>query len=194
MNGLAQYSASPFTDPHWQESANILTFPNGYSPDGGSPRTYYRYGDMILVYLSAVTPDYRHLIQTSGWSTGGQPALDVGRRLNLTYRDRRYAVNRVTLFDATPYCRDYSESIQAFLSSSVDGRPCWVDNYVSSPGYSGGPVYPYFYDHVLNVWFATGAGSSPYGSADWWTKHRHAHEWYNTSISHENMSRFNSGV
>ena len=194
MNGLGQYSASPFADPHWLASANIVTFPDGYSRDFAGQGTYYQYGDMILVYLCAVAPDYRQLIQTSGWSTGGQPAIDVGRRLNLIYRDRRYAVNRVTLFDTTPYCRDYSESIRAYLSSSVDGEPCWVDNYVSSSGYSGGPVYPHFYDSVLNVWFETGVGSSPYGSADWWKKHRHAQEWYNESLSQENMRSFNSGV
>jgi hypothetical protein len=36
---------------------------------------------MIIVYLSSVAPDYRQPIQTSGWSTGGQPAIDVALRL-----------------------------------------------------------------------------------------------------------------
>ena len=82
---------------------------------------------MIIVYLSSVAPDYKMPIQASGVSTGGQPAVDLGTRLNLTYQDARYAVNRVTLLDAGINCRsykDYSESIAAFIASHVDGEQC----------------------------------------------------------------------
>ena len=190
--GQVQYSASPLTDPNWLDRANLLTFPKGYGPDTGSPGTYYRCGDMILTYLSAVAPDYRQPIQTCGWSTGGQPAIDVRRYLNLTYKDRRYAINRVTFFDTTPYCRDYSDSVHAYLGSSVDGEQCWVDNYVSSSGY-GPATYPFFYDNVLNFWFETGTGVAT-TSTEWWQKHRHAQEWYNNSLSKSNMNSFSSGI
>jgi parallel beta-helix repeat protein len=195
VNGLAVYSDCPLTSPEWLEKANVMSAPNGYSPDpGGGKRTYYQYGDMLLVYLSSVAPDYKQPIQTCGWSTGGQPAIDVGRHINLTYQDRRYAVNRVTFFDTTPYCRDYSDSILVFLSSSVDGEQCWIDNYVSSSAWNGYTTYPYFYNSVLNTWFETGAGSSAYGSSNWWKKHRHAQEWYNNSLGQANMNRHNSGL
>ena len=118
--------------PVWSSKANIIDFPYGYVPDVNSvdPLTYYRYGDMIIVYLSALAPDYKQPIQTMGWSTGGQPAVDVGLRLNLTYQDDRYAVNRITLLDATGICRDYSDSIKRFLDSSVDGESCWISAFV----------------------------------------------------------------
>ena len=101
-------------DESWAEKANIIGFsyygpdPNYIPDDIESPRTYYRCGDMIIAYLSSVAPDYEQPIQTMGHSTGGQPAIDVGIRLNITYADARYAVNHVTFLDATPYCRDYS--------------------------------------------------------------------------------------
>ncbi|MBC8217929.1 MAG: right-handed parallel beta-helix repeat-containing protein, partial [Planctomycetes bacterium] len=100
----------------------------------------------------------------------------------------------VTLFDATPYCRDYSERISQFLGSSVDGEQCWIDNYVSSSAWSSYTKYPYFYNNVLNIWFEKGMGGSAYGSAEWWRKHRHAQEWYNNSLSEDNLKDFNSGV
>ena len=55
---------------------------------------------MIIVFISKVAPNYAQPIQTMGWSTGGQPALDAGIRLNRVYKDRRYAVNHVTELDA----------------------------------------------------------------------------------------------
>jgi len=196
IKGTVEFSACPLTAPVWTEKANIISFPSGYRPDpGGGSRTYYRCGDMILVYLSKVAPDYRQLIQTSGWSTGGQPAIDVGRHLNLTYKDRRYAINRVTFLDATPYCRNYSNSIPAFLGSSVDGEQCWIDNYVSSSGCGGcGAAHPFFYNNILNMWFDKGPGISPYGSTTWLKKHRHAQEWYNNSLNEDNMNTFNYGL
>jgi hypothetical protein len=142
----------------------------------GSSRTYYGCGDMIIVYLSSVAPDYRMAIQTAGMSTGGQPAVDVGIRLNLTYQDARYAVNHVTLLDAGTNCRsykDYSESIAAFVASSVDGEQCWLDNYVSK--------HADFYPNVLNVGFDT-------------VDHTLALLWYESSWTNAESNKFNNGV
>ena len=173
--------------PAWYEKANIIS--SSYGPDSNArPLTYYHYGDMIIVYLSSVAPDYKKPIQTSGYSTGGQPAVDVGIRLNLTYADARYAVNRVTFFDATSYCRDYySESIIAFLDSSVDGEQCWVDTYASTTGGGGFGAYPPFHENVLNVWFPTAAGS-------WLQRHNLAQSWYRAPLTGSDMNKFNHGV
>jgi hypothetical protein len=162
----------------WISRANIIDFPYGYEPDpGGSTRTYYRYGDMILVYLSSVAPDYKQLIQTYGWSTGGQPAVDVGIRLNQIYADARYAVNHVTFLDAIPYCRNnYSEIVETFLGSSVDGEQCWIDNYVSTTG-----SQPNFHPNILNMKTQTSA-------------HPLAPSWYFSSFSGDDMNQFNNGV
>ena len=174
----------------WRDKANIIS-PPYYSPDSyvGGARTYYKYGDMIIAYLSSVAPDYKQPIQTSGYSTGGQPAVDVGIRLNLTYADTRYAVNRVTFLDATSYCREnYSESITAFLGSSVDGEQCWADAYVSTTSGGVHPVGPpFFHESVLNVWFPTATGS-------WLTRHELAPNWYRNSLEKSDMNQFNNGV
>ncbi|MCP4262902.1 MAG: hypothetical protein GY774_36135 [Planctomycetes bacterium] len=179
----------------WTEKANVISFPS-YGPDsGGVPRTYYKYGDMIIVYLSAAAPNYNQPIQTSGYSTGGQPAVDVGIHLNLSYADARYAVNRVTFFDSTPYCRDYSDSITAFLGSSVDGEQCWADAYVCTterPGWAANPPhyeanYPPFYENVLNVWLPTATGG-------WVQRHGLAQNWYRISPTDSNKNNFNHGV
>lgn len=135
-----------WSDGGWIRKANILSY-SPYSPDiSTGTRTYYRYGDMLIVFLSSVAPYYRQPIQTAGWSTGGQPAIDVGLRLNLTYKDARYAVNRVSFLDATSYCRGgaYADSITRFLGSAVDGEQCWIDNYVGQNGTA-------FFPGVLNV-------------------------------------------
>jgi len=104
VNGAAGGVWNP--GPVWSARANLIDFPSGYTPDSGytpaggtATRTYYKYGDMIIVYLSAVAPDYRQAIQIIGMSSGVDPALSVGIRLNETYRDRRYAVNHVTGLD-----------------------------------------------------------------------------------------------
>jgi hypothetical protein len=188
-NGLAVDGWSPFTDA-WLSRANIIYFPNGYTPDSGStPHTYYKYGDMIIVYLSAVAPDYKQPIQTVGWSTGGQPAVDVGIHLNLDYADARYAINRVTFFDAIRYCRDhYSESISTFLGSSVDGEQCWADAYVSAT--SGGEGFvagPPFQENVLNVGFPNATGT-------WYQRHILPSGWYPNSLVLAEMNDFNHGV
>jgi hypothetical protein len=168
----------------WFDLANLINFPY-YEPDPNftpgkvdAPRTYYRCGDMIIAYLSSVAPHYQKPIQTVGWSTGGQPAIDVGIHLNLTYADARYAVNRVTLLDARA-CRDYSDSIPKFLCSSVDGEQCWIDNY---RGGTDGPFpsWPSFYPNVLRV------GSS--------LSHIGIPTWYVNSLADSDMNQFNHGV
>jgi hypothetical protein len=161
---------------NWTSRANIISF-SPYSPDsGGTTRTYYKYGDMTIVYLSSVAPEYHQPIQTAGASTGGQPAIDVGLRLNLTYRDARYAVNHVTFLDATRFCRSdsaYAEGIRNFLASGVDGQRCWIDNYV------GGSVN-LFFPGVLNL-----------GSA---LSHLDAIFWYPGTPTDSSASVFNHGL
>ena len=177
--------AGTMNDPRWNSRANVIDFSWGYEPDPNytpgdvdAPRTYYRCGDMIIVYLSSVAPDYRQPIQTSGWSTGGQPALDVGIHLNLTYADNRYAINRVTLIDARA-CRDHSDSIRQFLDSSVDGEQCWIDNH---RGGTDGPYrsWPSFYPNVMRI------GSS--------LSHVDVAYWYADSLTGNDMNKFNHGV
>jgi hypothetical protein len=130
-------------------------------------------------------------IQTVGISTGGQPAIDVGIRLNLTYEDARYAVHHVTLWDATGYCRDYSQSISTFLTSSVDGELCWIDNYVSTLA-GADPLLQYrsFHPNVLNVLFDKATDSSlPY-----LYRHQLPAYWYSNSLTGSDMNRFNNGL
>jgi hypothetical protein len=169
--------------PVWCSKANIIDFPYGYVPDVNAvdPLTYYRYADMIIVYLSALAPDYKQTIQTMGWSTGGQPAIDSALRLNLTYRDARYAVNHVTFLDTTGYCRDYSKSIRRFLDSSVDGESCWIDNYASTLTGVHLRRHLSFLPNVLNIGFDI-------------RSHELAREWYGNSLININTEKFNHGV
>ena len=178
--------------PDWLNKTNIIDFPGGYVPDiDGNPRTYYACGDMIIVYLSSVAPDYKMPIQIVGISTGGQPAIDVGIRLNLTYQDARYAVNHVTFFDATGYCRDYSQSISTFLTSSVDSELCWIDNYVSTlAGADPRLQYPSFHQDVLNVLFDKATDNSLL----YLYKHELPAYWYSNSLTDSDMNRFNNGL
>ncbi|MHC4582208.1 MAG: PKD domain-containing protein, partial [Planctomycetota bacterium] len=165
----------------WPSKANLIEFSKGYEPDPNyTPgdvdelRTYYRCGDMIIVFLSSVAPDYKMPIQTIGFSLGGQPAIDVGIHLNLTYADARYAVNRVTLLDARAG-RDFSDSILQFLDSAVDGEQCWIDNH---RGGTDGPrpSLPSFYPNVLRV------GSS--------LSHTGVPTWYVNSLTNSDMNEF----
>jgi len=147
-------------------------------------------GDMLIVYLSNHAPDYKQPIQSDGWSAGGEPAIDIGIHLNETYADRRYAVNRVTLFDAAGYCRDYRESIARFLASAVDGEQCWIDSYPGTlPGSYGMKMDYGFQSNVLTVWFdaATGPGSVAY-------KHGIPIRFYGNSFVDPNLQDFNNGV
>ena len=159
-----------WSDGDWEQRANILSF--SYFADGSetSP-TYYKCGDLAIQYLSTVAPNYNQPIQTMGHSTGGQPTIDVGLRLNLTYRDPRYAVNRASLLDGR--CRDYSSSIAAFLASAVDSEQCWIDTYEGSG--------PYFYQGILNVQVARNDHGAP-------------PRWYNDSLTNPNKNQFNGGV
>jgi hypothetical protein len=118
----------------WQQNANWITA--SYGPP------YYEYGDMLILYLSSVAPDYKQPIQTMGHSTGGMPAIDVANRLNSTYSDPRYAVNRVTFCDVG--CRNYTPSISTFLDNPVDGEQCWIDNYIA---------WGRYYSGILNITF-----------------------------------------
>lgn len=186
--GLA-YAWSPFRDPPWDSTAdmdpawiskaNIIEFSNGYKPDSyTAPRyTYYRCGDMIIVYLSSVAQNYEQAIQISGHSTGGLPAMDVGLHLNLTYKDRRYAVNRVTIIDSGPLhwrsTETYDILIDRFLASSVDGEQCWIDDY----WWGSLDVFR----NVLNVQYPV------IGHAD-------IKYWYGASLTYDNMNQFNNGV
>ena len=118
----------------WEERANWLTV-NSY----GSP--YYRYGDMLIIYLSSVAPNYRQSIQTIGYSTGNLPAMDAAWYMNATYKDARYAVNRVSLLD--PVCGSLAFRVTPFNTNSIAGEQCWVDNYLSyDPNFPVTPALP----------------------------------------------------
>jgi hypothetical protein len=165
INGSGNWSNS-----EWERVVNVLSF--SYQPDPSNlGRTYYKYGDMIVQYLSEVAPNYNQMIQTSGHSTGGQPAIDVAIRMNLTYKDARYNVNRVTLLDGR--CRDYSESILNFIDSAVDGEQCWMDTYEGTG--------PYFYPSILNVQVAL-------------NDHGFPPNWYKDSLTNPQMNEFNGGL
>lgn len=169
-------------DPGWSEKANIISFP-GYEPDkDASQRTYYQCGDTIIVYLSSVAPDYKQPIQSLGMSTGGDPAIDVGIHMNRVYRDARYAVNRVTLLDAP--CRwsesrpFFFDSAELFLTSTVDGEQCWIDEYY---GEAYGTPHTYFTfpdDLVVSLGISHGA----------------VNMWYRNSFTGSDMNNFNNGV
>jgi hypothetical protein len=154
----------------WEEKANVLVF--SYRPDTpGTGPTYYKCGDVLVHYLSTVAPNYNQPIQTMGHSTGGQPTVDAAIRMNLTYQDARYAVNRISLLDGR--CRDYSASILDYLFSSVDGEQCWIDTYEGTG--------PYFYPGILNVQVAVNNHGAP-------------PEWYKNSLENSNMNLFNGGL
>ena len=153
---------------------------------------YRHFGDMLIVYLCANAPEYKQPIQTFGHSSGGPPAIDIAIYLNEIYADRRYAVNRVTALDTAGYCRDWSESIQRFLASAVDGEQCWVDNYSSTlTGAYGLKMDQGFQANTLNVWFDRARVSSL------WTyqqNHQLCHKWYRASLTDADMGKFNGGV
>ena len=173
------YTWQPNEQSIGDRTQNRIEFHDGYrsdkKSDAGWP-TFYGCGDTIVVYLSSVAPEYKQPIQIAGASSGGENAVDVGIRLNLTYRDSRYAVNRVTLLDASFSGRSYeghSGSIAALIASSVDGEQCWLDNYVSQ--------IVDFYPRVLNVRFEV---------IDHWLPLL----WYESSWKNAELSRFNNGV
>jgi hypothetical protein len=70
-----------------------------------------------------------------GFSTGNLPAMDMAWYINTTYKDARYAINRVSLLDAV--CTHLGFRVTPFNSNRVAGEQCWVDNYISNdPNYS----------------------------------------------------------
>jgi hypothetical protein len=169
--------------PGWAEKVNIIIFPY-YAPDPGvALRTYYRCGDIIIVYLSSVAPDYKQPIQSIGFSTGGDPAIDVGIHLNRVYGDARYAVNRVTQLDAP--CRwsedrdFYYESAELFLKSAVDGEQCWMDEYYGLDA-SGAPHRYFTFPDELVV----SLGLS----------HLKVEHWCQNSLTANDMNDFNGGL
>ena len=76
-----------------------------------------------------------------GFSTGNLPAMDTAWHINTTYRDARYAVNRVSLLD--PVCGSLAFRVTPFLTNRIAGEQCWVDNYLSyDPNFPITPVLP----------------------------------------------------
>jgi hypothetical protein len=169
----------------WLKKANAINFPGGYAPDTTvyeAYRTYYNVGDMLIVFLSKVAPEYAQPIQTSGWSTGGQPALDAGIRLNRDYKDPRYMVTHVTELDAP--CRWVSQSVAIYDSANVLFRTsltgpeqCWIDHYwgdaFAMP--ASGPR------DVLGVYMAG-------------FDHAGVPAWYKASLTNTAANRFNHGA
>jgi len=116
----------------WIEVANLYTV-RGYGPP------YESIGDQLIVELSRRAPDYTQPIQTIGFSTGGNPAIRVAKHLNMTYRDPRYAVNRVTLCDSP--CLDFPAEVAEYQSHPVAGEPAWAENLMSrSAGFVPGAL------------------------------------------------------
>jgi hypothetical protein len=157
--------------PDWFHANNIDFFSGYQARTEGGMRTFFHYGDMLLVYLSSVAPDYNQMIQTTGWSAGGQPALDAAVQLNLTYCDARYAVNRVTLIDAG-FCLQQPEKIETLLNNPVDGEIFWVDSYLGNNNI--------FFPNVLNV--------------DSSLSHIEIMEWYAASLLTQGAKDFNGGL
>ncbi|HPC95272.1 MAG TPA: right-handed parallel beta-helix repeat-containing protein [Sedimentisphaerales bacterium] len=184
--GTAEYAECPVASPEWLRNANVLSFPQGYRPDAnteGAP-TYYHLADQVIVYLSSAAADFDRAIQTVGWSTGTQPAIDVGLRLNRVYQDARYAVNHVTHLDAT--CRTladwggnpqrYNQDIDAFRDSAVSGEPCWVDHYWGRLLQSQTPQANLLAVHLGNF------------------EHQSVRDWYGQSLTIAGAGRFNDGI
>jgi hypothetical protein len=128
-------SSLSFISP-WADYFNMLTIDEYDIP-------YSIYGDVLLAYLSERAPDYNQMIQTAGFSTGGMPAIDTAIWINQTYKDKRFAVNRVSLLDGG--CSDYTNRIKAFNQAALEDEPFWVDNYYATMGDR--------YDKALNICF-----------------------------------------
>ncbi len=161
-----------WNSPPWEEGANILSF--SYRPDvPGVNATYYLCGDMVIQYLSTVAPDYHQPVQTMGHSTGGQVCIDIAKQINITYKDPRYAVNRISFLDAR--CRSYSANIVDLLANPVDGEQFWIDTY------EGGASIPLFYNGILNIKVAVNTHSLP-------------PIWYKNSLTNDDFNQFNGGI
>jgi N-acetylneuraminic acid mutarotase len=183
------YSGQPWNGGSaWMDRANVIGFPSGYTPDSDSTvQTYYKYGDMIIVYLSSVAPEYKQPIHTIGWSTGGMPAMDVGIHLNRVYKDARYAVNRVTHLEAPCLFLNYSwdvhlQAIDLFLTSLVAGEQCWLDEYYGTE--SSKPEYQKYLPYRTGDFLLVYLGLA----------HNQVRDWYRNSLTGNDMNIFNSGV
>lgn len=119
MGGSFTFKNAPLA---WTEKANWFT--------SGWQAWFSQYADWLIVYLSTYAPNYSQPIQVFGYSGGGEPAPEFSKYMNSTYHDSRYAVNRLTLFDAV--CKDHTPDIAQFHENAVDGEQCWTDNYMSN--------------------------------------------------------------
>jgi hypothetical protein len=135
----------------WDQLANIIIFA-GYGPARAlyQDAPYEKHADELIAFLSSVAPNYDKAIETAGFSTGGMPAIDVGIRLNLRYRDPRYTVNRVVLLDGA--CRYYPPYVELFLKNPVPGETVWLENYYAFYG-NHGP-----YNRAVNIAVHDGHG------------------------------------
>ncbi|GMU20217.1 MAG: hypothetical protein AMXMBFR13_03150 [Phycisphaerae bacterium] len=134
-----------YSNSEWRARANIFSSP-GYAPP------YALCGDLLITLLSAAAPDYDRPVETAGFSTGGQPAIDAAIRINTAYQDARYAVNKVALLDGA--CRDYTESIRQFVENPVGDEPAWVENlYAANAGYAN------FRSRAVNIHFIGNHGT-----------------------------------
>ncbi len=140
-----------YSSPLWR-NANIINFTH-YGPP------YERCGDILIAYLSGVAPDYKQLIQTAGFSTGNIPAMKVAVYLNRTYNDARYAVNHITLLDAT--CYYLGPEAEDFLSHPVEDEQCWIENYYREIGHAK------YIPGALNVYMLP-PPTDHYGVAFWY--------------------------
>ncbi|MHC4621438.1 MAG: PKD domain-containing protein, partial [Planctomycetota bacterium] len=148
----------------WTSKANIMS---GALDFFGMKTDIRLVGDNIITYLSSVAPDYKNAIQVTGGSGGGNSALKTAVYLNQTYADRRYAVNRATIFDSRS---DWLNP--QFLASSVDEEQCWVDSHSDA--------YERLLPGALNI-------VTPFvhcGSIDW----------YKNSLTYIDLNRFTSPV
>ncbi len=139
----------------WHENANLIS--GGYCPP------YTDQGNMAIVLLSELAPDYRQPIQMIGFSTGNNPAAVAANHINETYDDPRYAVNRLTLLDATCQNINYRERVSRFTLHPVNGEPAWVDNYTANAPFQPASlnvrfpssvhmkVYEWFRDSALSI-------------------------------------------
>jgi len=141
----------------WEENANWITV-DAYGTD------YSKYGDMLMIYLSNIAVDYTEPIQTTGFSTGNLPAMEVAWYINAKYKDPHYAVNRVSLLDAV--CSDLSSRVSQFHANPVGGEQCWVDNYISNdPHYGGASIISGALNIVCNPYRSHGYPVNRYVSS-----------------------------
>lgn len=104
--------------------------------------TYRDFANKFIVFMSKEAPNYNQAIQMGGESAAGGLALQIAIYLNNTYKDPRYAVNRLTLLDAAG---SSASGALNFLNSRIGNEQCWIDNYISA--------IPTFLPGALNIKF-----------------------------------------